>query len=621
MKVIASITTIPARIDKLKVCLDSLLTQSYPVDHIEINVPEKCLRTGETYVIPEWMSNMKGLQIFRTPDYGAITKVVPTFIRYSGDKETFIWSVDDDWKYPDYTLEKLIIEHDASNPRILGHSGVGFDNNLNILYLNGGSCPVTIAEGYTSILYPPSIWKDDIQEYVELTSKSMDCCKSDDLVLGNYFAKHNVVTYLTGFTTQKRLFSYLDRDLIQPYEADKDALHLQDGGHANRYVKVMQWLKQQNVFYLPYPISTEIKLGLCMIVKDESHIIHESLEATRALIDTYSIVDTGSSDNTIQIIKNFYEKHGIPGKVHQRPWKGFGESRSEALKTCDGEMDYIIMIDADDLMGFPPGSKEFLKRTLQEKRPNACNIQIRRGTNNSLEYSRTQIFKANDGWRYVGVLHEYPTNDKPNNNIIRIPNEIYMVGRTMGNRSMILDGQAKYAHDAEVLLKALESEPDNDRYVFYLAQSYRDAGNKEEAIKWYKKRYEMGRWREEMYVSAYNLTILTEDKEWAWKATEACPYRSEALVIYATICRQNNRWSQELYAMVKHASTIPKPVEECLFVETDMYSWRVFDELAIIAAYTGRLQECKAACIRLLHDNLFPEEQRQRIVNNLKACI
>ena len=358
-----------------------------------------------------------------------------------------------------------------------------------------------------------------------------------------------------------------------------------------------------------------------MIVKDESHIIHESLEATHELIDTYSIVDTGSSDNTIQIIKDFYKKHNIPGTVHQLPWKGFGESRSEALKTCDGHMDYIIMIDADDLMGFPPGSKEFLKKTLKEQNPNACNIQIRRGTNNSLEYSRTQIFKANDNWRYVGVLHVYPTNDKSNNKIIRLPTEIFMVGRTMGNRSIVLDGQAKYAHDAQVLLKALETEPDNDRYVFYLAQSYRDAGNTQEAIKWYKKRYEMGRWREEMYVSAYNLTILTGEKEWAWKATEACPYRSEAIVMYATICRQNNQWSQELYAMIKHASTIPKPVEECLFVETDMYSWRVFDELAIIAAFTGRMEECKNACIRLLRDNLFPEDQRARIQNNLKACI
>jgi glycosyltransferase involved in cell wall biosynthesis len=621
MKVVASLTTTPSRIDRIKVCLESLLTQTHPVDHIEINIPEKCLRTGEDYAIPEWLSTMAGLQIFRTPDYGSITKVVPTFVRYSGNTETFIWSVDDDWKYPNYTLEKLMIEHDASNPRILAHSGIKIDKNLKSTCLTGGSCDVDVAEGYTSILYPPSIWKNDIEVYTKLIAMSSDCTKSDGLILGNYFAKHKVVTFLTAFTTQKPLFSYLDKDLIQPYESDKDALHLQDGGHLHRFVKIMRWLKEKNLFYLPYEINSDVKIGLCMIVKDESHIIHESLNATLPLIDTYSIVDTGSSDNTIQIIKDFYEKNGIPGTVHQLPWKGFGTSRSEALKTCDGHMDYIIMIDADDLMGFPDGTKDFLKRTLREHNPNACNIQIRRGVDNTLEYSRTQIFKANDGWRYVGVLHEYPMNDSTNNKIIKLPTQIYMIGRTMGNRSLVHNGAEKYAQDAEVLLKALETEPNNDRYVFYLAQSYRDAGNVTESVKWYKKRFEMGGWKEEMYVSAYNICRMTGEKEWAWKATEICPYRSEALVAYCTFCRLNNTWSQELFALASHAASIPKPVEDCLFVEGDVYTWRALDELAIIAAFTGHKEDCKKTCVRLLHENTFPPDQKGRIENNLKACL
>ena len=97
-----------------------------------------------------------------------------------------------------------------------------------------------------------------------------------------------------------------------------------------------------------------MKIGLCMIVKDESHIIHEVLQSTLAIIDTYLILDTGSTDNTIQIIKDFYEKTDVTGMVIQGEWKGFGPSRSEALKLCNGKMDYILMIDADDLMAFPP---------------------------------------------------------------------------------------------------------------------------------------------------------------------------------------------------------------------------------------------------------------------------
>ena len=360
----------------------------------------------------------------------------------------------------------------------------------------------------------------------------------------------------------------------------------------------------------------DLRVGICMIVKDESHIIHEVLNSTAGLIDTFCILDTGSTDNTIQIIEEFYQKAGIQGEVIRGTWKGFGASRSEALKLCDGKMDYILMIDADDLMGFPPNAKQFLKQVLKQHQPNAAIVPIKRG---NINYERTQIFKADDDWRYVGVLHEYPTNDKPNNKLIRLPNEIFMVGRTLGNRSL-QDGN-KYLKDAEVILKELEKEPDNDRYVFYLAQSYRDGGNIPEAVKWYKKRVEMGKWKEEQCVSAMNVAKLLHDKEWAWKAHEFNPLRNESLVHYASQCRAKNMFSPELLAMIMYATTITKPKENVLFVESDIYDWRMWDELAIIAYHTGRKDISKQAGAKLLSENLFPAEQRARIEQNMKFAL
>jgi glycosyltransferase involved in cell wall biosynthesis len=359
-----------------------------------------------------------------------------------------------------------------------------------------------------------------------------------------------------------------------------------------------------------------MKIGLCMIVKDESHIIHEVLQATLELIDTYMILDTGSTDNTIQIIKDFYAKTDVTGEVVQSPWKGFGPSRSEALKLCDGKMDYILMIDADDLMVFPVGCKSFLKNTLAEHQPNAAIIQIKRG---SLDYSRTQIFKANDNWRYVGVLHEYPTNDKTNNKMIKLPPEIYMIGRTLGNRSK-QDGN-KYLKDAETLLAEVEKDPENDRNVFYLAQSYRDGGNIPEAIKWYKRRVEMGKWKEEQCVSAMNLARLLQDKEWSWRAHELNPKRNESLVWYTMYCRSKNLFTHELLATILYATSIEKPTHDVLFVETDIYEWRMWDELAIVAYHMGRKDIAKKAVAKLMSENLFPEDQRPRIENIMKAAL
>ena len=80
---------------------------------------------------------------------------------------------------------------------------------------------------------------------------------------------------------------------------------------------------------------------LCMIVKDEAHIIEETLERVSKYISSYAISDTGSSDNTIEIIENFFKKKDIPGKVYQDEWEDFGHNRSVALSHCKNKSDYI----------------------------------------------------------------------------------------------------------------------------------------------------------------------------------------------------------------------------------------------------------------------------------------
>ena len=358
-------------------------------------------------------------------------------------------------------------------------------------------------------------------------------------------------------------------------------------------------------------INTNIKLGLCMIVKNESHIIRESLTATLPLIDTYCIVDTGSTDNTIEVIKTFYEEHDVQGEVHEREWKNFGHNRSEALKLCDDKMDYILVIDADDLIAWNGDGKQQLLHILQHN-PNGVNLKIRQG---SLSYTRMQIFKANDGWKYHGVLHEYPGNGKPNNKNVNGPDDMFMTSRRLGDRNKCND---KMKRDIAVLLKGLEDEPDNERYMFYLAQSYRDDRQVDEAVKWYTKRYEIGRWYEEKYMSAYNITKLTNSKEWAWKAHECNPKRIECLVSYLSYCRMTNQFSRELLAMALYASTVPKPTDQHLFLENDVYDWRVWDELSIIAFYCGCKDLAKTASEKLISDNKAPADQMERIKNNYK---
>lgn len=78
-------------------------------------------------------------------------------------------------------------------------------------------------------------------------------------------------------------------------------------------------------------VKEEKKLCLCMIVKNESRIIERCLNATKSIVDYVSICDTGSTDNTPEIIENWCKENEIPGTVHHEPFKNFGYNRSLAV--------------------------------------------------------------------------------------------------------------------------------------------------------------------------------------------------------------------------------------------------------------------------------------------------
>jgi glycosyltransferase involved in cell wall biosynthesis len=204
-----------------------------------------------------------------------------------------------------------------------------------------------------------------------------------------------------------------------------------------------------------------------MIVKNETHIIKECLDSILKYIDYWVIVDTGSTDGTQDLIRSYFAEKGIPGELHERPWVGFGDNRSEALALCDGKADWAWMIDADDYI---EGNFEFPTLNVPEEL-DAFALKFRR---QDFVWWRTQIFRTGRGWKYVGVLHEYPTIENNQPKISKIEGNYGIVARTMGARNVGIDPVEKYKRDAELLEKALLDEPDNIRYQFYLAQTLLD---------------------------------------------------------------------------------------------------------------------------------------------------
>ena len=107
-----------------------------------------------------------------------------------------------------------------------------------------------------------------------------------------------------------------------------------------------------------------ITICLNMIVKNESKIITRLLDGALPIIDNYCICDTGSTDNTKEIIKDYFNKKDISGVIFDCSFQNFGYNRTEALKAAKNMSTYILLLDADMKLHITPDfNKETLKPT------------------------------------------------------------------------------------------------------------------------------------------------------------------------------------------------------------------------------------------------------------------
>lgn len=357
-------------------------------------------------------------------------------------------------------------------------------------------------------------------------------------------------------------------------------------------------------------------LTLCMIVKNESHIILECLNSVYKYIDHWVICDTGSTDDTKDIIRNFFAEKGIPGEIHEHEWKNFGHNRTLAFQAAAGKADYAWVIDADDYiegeLKLPPNTET-----------DSFALRIKRG---SFFWWRNQVFKLNCNWTYKGVLHEYAACEKPNPIVAKLDGTYNICARTMGGaRNLGKTPIEKYSADALVLEAAMLEDPTSTRDQFYLAQSYFDSQQWEKSEIAYQKRVDMGGWEEEVFYALYRLAMIAaitnkqflEIKERFLMAWNYRPIRAEPLYHIAKMYRMVNQ-PRLAYLYASLAKKMPYPKFDILFIDEDIYRWQVDDEIAATAFYLHRFDEGIEASRALLENQYYPDDQKPRMQENLK---
>ena len=337
------------------------------------------------------------------------------------------------------------------------------------------------------------------------------------------------------------------------------------------------------------------KICLNMIVKNESKIITRFFDSVLPFIDGYCICDTGSSDDTKEVIKTYFQEKEIPGKVVENEFVDFSTNRNFALRACHSmeNMDYVLLLDADMKLMFGNMDIQQFKTTMDK------DAYFLFQGNDSFMYKNIRIVKNNPEYSYWGVTHEYMNlpNICRQHTILKNDMFIHDIG----------DGGAKddkFARDIRLLKKGLETDPNNERYLFYLGNSYLDSGQYQGAIDTYKKRIQLGGWKEEVWYCYYsigraykslyfsnnlcNSNYIFHAIHYWMEAYEYYPERIENLYEIVKLYREQSKYklAYQFYLMADYQRTYHYS-DDHLFHEKAIYDYNLDYELSIMAFYVN----------------------------------
>lgn len=346
---------------------------------------------------------------------------------------------------------------------------------------------------------------------------------------------------------------------------------------------------------------TAAGIRLAMIVRDEAAIIERALTSVVDLIDSWRIIDTGSTDGTVDRITAVLD--GIPGELRRRDWVDFGHNRSELVSWASVGAEWLLLLDADMTVEVDDDVRAQLSRFAAD----AALVPVVGGVSYRMPY----LVRGDRPWHYQGRTHEYLTSTTP-----------YQTAWFDALRiTHLADGSShgvKVARDLDLLTRDLLDNPASPRSVFYLAQTYRDAGDLDHALEQYRRRATMGGWDEEVFWSLYQAALCEEQLELPTatdaylRAWNARPERAEPLYRLARrhrIARQHHT----AWLFASAAAALAQPADT-LFVDGEVYRWSAAFERADAAWRLGHTEFAAAEASRLLTLDGIPDDFRAHLV-------
>lgn len=146
-----------------------------------------------------------------------------------------------------------------------------------------------------------------------------------------------------------------------------------------------------------------VTISLAMIIKDEEAVLERCLQCVKSFVDEIIIVDTGSSDHSVEIAKRCADR------VASFTWiDDFAAARNYAFSLAT--MDYILWLDADDII--TGENQQKFCRLKQELDPSTDIVMMKYHTgfdaegNPNFTYYRERLIRNHQAFRWEGAVHE-----------------------------------------------------------------------------------------------------------------------------------------------------------------------------------------------------------------------
>ena len=291
-----------------------------------------------------------------------------------------------------------------------------------------------------------------------------------------------------------------------------------------------------------------------MIAKDEEATIGRAILSIFDHVDSVCMDLSGTTDDT----RGVAERHLIGKTQHyfDDDWKGAANAYNKCLEWLENDgCDWIIRLDADTVFEFE--DQRSMKERLTDVDDEIDGIKIPLWEFGRFVSNRVWITKPH--CRYYGIRHEGMFCDNPQSILDGILINHF---DDSGARPRVAE---TYLGDAKAILSDLKSFSfDQDqgtgetadrmisRYAFYLANSYRDGGDVENSLAWYRARSLMGAYHEEVELCLIHIARITQDRGDIRRMLEKCPFRADSthVAIDNAIRSNDQEWMKEIWEIV-----------------------------------------------------------------------